>query len=215
MWKSVPKGLCLSSTYYTGRTRKVVRQSFQLLDNPLNPKKGEKDMKQKVSEKIAQLRKDAQLTQQQLAEALNVSSAAVSKWENGISAPDIDTLCTLADYFHVSVDTLLGRAPNRGKVAVFLYDHQGEDICRKVIQKRGGEIAGVVYSIRELETLLASDKTIHRIIQVSLDKVPHQVEDDMDKLRETYSANALMSIVPSSEDVLGPLLERCLDVDPF
>ena len=39
----------------------------------------------------------------------SVSSVAVSKWERGISIPDQDTLCRLADYFKITVDELLGR----------------------------------------------------------------------------------------------------------
>lgn len=48
-------------------------------------------------------------TQEQLAELVGVSSVAVSKWERGISVPEVELLCKLADLFGVSVDELLGR----------------------------------------------------------------------------------------------------------
>jgi len=48
------------------------------------------------------------MTQEQLAEAMNVSAAAVSKWENGQSVPDIAVLTALADYYEVSLDALVG-----------------------------------------------------------------------------------------------------------
>ncbi len=57
--------------------------------------------------RITQYRKSAGLTQEALAEALNVSPQAVSKWENDISCPDIATLPKLSKLLHVSVDTLL------------------------------------------------------------------------------------------------------------
>ena len=61
----------------------------------------------KIGEKIRTLRKAKKLTQEQLADHLNVSSQAVSKWETGLSSPDIDMLPRLAVIFGVSVDELL------------------------------------------------------------------------------------------------------------
>lgn len=193
----------------------MVRYSFQSLDNPLNQEKPEDAMKQKLSEKITQLRREAHLTQQQLAEVLNLSSAAISKWENGISVPDIETLCAMADYFQISMDTLLGRTPRRSRVALFLYNREGEDLCRRIIEERDGQIAGVVYSLEELECLLAGDDSIDRIIRVSLKSPPYTEDQKIDQLRAKFPKNGYMSIVPTSPDVLGSLLERCLDVDPF
>ena len=61
-----------------------------------------------IGKKIMSLRKEAGLTQEQLAEKLGISPQAVSKWENGISCPDISILPMLASLFHVTVDDLLG-----------------------------------------------------------------------------------------------------------
>lgn len=60
-----------------------------------------------VGEKIRACRKARKMTQEQLAEYLNISSQAVSKWETGLSAPDIDMLPRLAVFFGVTVDELL------------------------------------------------------------------------------------------------------------
>ena len=59
--------------------------------------------------KLKELREEAGLTQTELAEKLFISAQSVSKWENGLSEPDIDTLCALADIFKVSIDTLVAR----------------------------------------------------------------------------------------------------------
>ena len=53
------------------------------------------------------LRKLKGLTQAQLAEKLGISAQAVSKWESGLSCPDIMMLVPLADIFGVSTDMLL------------------------------------------------------------------------------------------------------------
>ena len=58
-------------------------------------------------EKIQTLRKNKNLTQEQLAAALYVSRTAVSKWEQGKGYPGIDSLKNLADFFGVTVDELL------------------------------------------------------------------------------------------------------------
>ena len=62
----------------------------------------------------AQIRKhrmDRGLSQQELGELLGISSAAVSKWERGQSAPDVDMLARLADAFGISMDELCGHEP--------------------------------------------------------------------------------------------------------
>lgn len=57
---------------------------------------------------IRALRRQNGLTQEQLAEAMEVSVGAVSKWEQASSMPEIPLLMKLADYFQTSVDALLG-----------------------------------------------------------------------------------------------------------
>lgn len=50
------------------------------------------------------------LTQEQLAYNLSVSSQTISRWENGTTYPDIVMLPIIADYFHISIDMLMGYA---------------------------------------------------------------------------------------------------------
>ncbi|MFQ8988861.1 helix-turn-helix domain-containing protein [Roseburia intestinalis] len=60
-----------------------------------------------ISEKLLNLRKAHNLTQEQLAEQLNVSRQSISKWESGQCIPDADKLKLLSDIFNVSIDFLL------------------------------------------------------------------------------------------------------------
>ena len=64
-------------------------------------------MSQTLGERIANLRKKAGLTQEELAEKLGISPQAVSKWENDISCPDVMSIPDLAKILGVSTDTLL------------------------------------------------------------------------------------------------------------
>lgn len=65
-------------------------------------------MKILIGENIKQLRKANNITQEQLAEALNITCAAVSKWERGDTYPDITLLQPLAYFFGVTLDELMG-----------------------------------------------------------------------------------------------------------
>ena len=60
-----------------------------------------------LPEKLYTLRKKSGLSQEQLAEALNVSRQAISKWEGGSAMPESDKLLALSNYFGVSLDYLL------------------------------------------------------------------------------------------------------------
>lgn len=56
---------------------------------------------------ISELRKERGLTQKQMAEKLNVSDKAVSRWETGKGYPDIETLSAISDEFGVSINEIL------------------------------------------------------------------------------------------------------------
>ena len=62
--------------------------------------------------RLKELRIKRNISQVRLAMDLNISQNTVSRYENGIREADYDMLITLADYFNVSVDYLLGRTDN-------------------------------------------------------------------------------------------------------
>lgn len=63
-------------------------------------------MTQNIGQIIRKLRKERNFTQEELAEQLNISAQAVSKWENGTSLPDISQVVPLASVFGVTTDVL-------------------------------------------------------------------------------------------------------------
>ena len=80
-----------------------------------------------IANNIVYYRKQLELTQSQLAEKINYSDKAISKWERGEGVPDIFILKQLADLFHVTVNDLLSekkkkKAPSfkRNKVIITL-----------------------------------------------------------------------------------------------
>ena len=60
------------------------------------------------NEKLQKLRKEKNLTQEELAEKLFVSRTAISKWESGRGYPSIDSLKVIAKFFQITIDELIG-----------------------------------------------------------------------------------------------------------
>ena len=65
-------------------------------------------MKLSLPANISKLRKEHAMTQEQLAEALGVTFASVSKWERGVATPELNLIAEMADLFEVSIDALIG-----------------------------------------------------------------------------------------------------------
>lgn len=90
--------------------------------------------------RIAEYRKKCGMTQEQLAEYMEVSPQAVSKWENDLSCPDITALPRLADLFCVTIDGLL-RGETKQEVRV-LAPEEKKDIDKMMIRIRVDSVDG-------------------------------------------------------------------------
>ena len=64
-------------------------------------------MNNKFSENLKKIRKDNNLSQEQLADELGVSRQAISKWESAVAYPEMDKIITLCDKFNLNIDDLL------------------------------------------------------------------------------------------------------------
>ena len=83
--------------------------------------------------RLANLRREHNLTQNDIADRLNISAQAVSKWENDLTSPDIDTLIKLSDIFDITVDELLGK---QKKETVYLPVEERKDINKLMLKIR-------------------------------------------------------------------------------
>lgn len=72
-------------------------------------------MNLKLNEKIRDLRKTDSRTQENLADALGVTSQAVSRWEQGLSYPDMELIPAIANYFGITIDELFGYENDRDR----------------------------------------------------------------------------------------------------
>ena len=78
---------------------------------------------------IKTLRKNRNLTQEQMADFFGVSSQAISKWETNISYPDISLLPIIANFFGVSTDELLGYDMSKRDDAIKELQEEADKLC--------------------------------------------------------------------------------------
>ncbi len=88
---------------------------------------------------ICNLRKEKNLTQKQLAEKINVSDKAISRWETGKGFPDVNSLVSLSEFFEVSVNELLaGKRIEEEKLSEIAEKNviQAIEIKEKTVKKK-------------------------------------------------------------------------------
>ena len=114
----------------------------------------------KLEEKISALRKQKGLSQEQLAEKIGVSRQSISKWELGKSAPDLNNIIALSNFFGVSTDYLLKNASAKGEPIkdndeeVGRYWDEDEDEEVVITTKTGTRISLDVWSLATVVFLL-------------------------------------------------------------
>lgn len=85
----------------------------------------------KIGKFIADCRKEAKLTQEQLAEKLYITDRAVSKWERGISLPDVDKMLELCNILGINVNELL----NGEKIDMKEYEKKNEKLLLEMARQ--------------------------------------------------------------------------------
>ena len=96
-----------------------------------------------IGKRIAILRREKELKQDELAEMLNVSPQAISKWENNQTCPDISLLPRLAEIFGVTVDELLTGKKEMQPAVILVPEEYRKDIkdmlLRIVVESADGD----------------------------------------------------------------------------
>ena len=117
---------------------------------------GGKLMNIKTANRLCELRKAHNLSQEELADKLGVSRQAVSKWERSESSPDTDNLIQLAALYNISLDELLN-----GKDAISLIEENSKnnkeikevEISKYIKVTLDGDEAKVIYDDKDVEVL--------------------------------------------------------------
>ena len=118
------------------------------------------------------LRRERQLTQEQLAEALNVSRRTVSRWETGSNLPDLDLLIEMADFYQVDLRDMLNGERKSGKMdeemkdtLLKAADYTSEEKARLLRRMHGLFIAGLLgFALYLALSSLGPDAAPYRVI---------------------------------------------------
>lgn len=131
----------------------------------LNKLRGEK---MNIAYKIKNYRRDKDMTQEELAEYLNVSVSAVSQWESGKTLPDISTVLALANFFGVTLDELFDRTSaekekdmKEYRELAMKYENSGEireelKLWREAVRKYPGDYECLINLAYALEFMVYS-----------------------------------------------------------
>ena len=110
-----------------------------------------------IGDTLANLRKEKELGQKEMASLLNLSVGTISNYENGVHSPDLETLSKLADFFGVTTDYLLGRTEYRCPPEVLNcyvpLDFTAQDIVNTVLSLDKGTQATVVDFVKYMRHL--------------------------------------------------------------
>ena len=116
------------------------------------------------AEKLIALRKGRELTQEQLAEQLNVSRQSVSKWESGQVIPEVEKLLELSKAFDVSIDYLLKPSElDELSVKTQMLEQQQEKLLIRE-QKRTCILKSIMYTVVIYLMLLAVYFVEHSLV---------------------------------------------------
>lgn len=126
-----------------------------------------------LGSKILELRRQKKVTQEELAAELGVTAAAVSKWENGYTLPDILMLCALADFFCVSTDALLGREKEPKYAVIAAQTAELGEKIKALALNHGISIRGIYTTYPEAREHLRNDGIV-KMILISLNDPPSE-----------------------------------------
>lgn len=128
-------------------------------------------------EKLKNLRKTAEMSQEQLAEKLYVSRQAITKWENGTGLPDIENVVAIGALFNESLDNLLSEEKSLLTKHDFLYESRTEydlDEDKRIDFKFKNVHELIVESstAEKIEIILASNKIaqLHQLAKVKIEE---------------------------------------------
>ena len=155
-----------------------------------------------ISMRIRELRKQAKLSQEMMAEKIGVSRQAITKWETGLGVPDIENLVAIADLFKLSLDELMGRDIEHETLAKdYLYESVTEyDIDGKkdfdISFMGANKLKLYAYEGEKVKVILLSDiiADIQNELKTKIDDIKRKIDIDIKRvgnLSETVAKNEL------------------------
>lgn len=149
------------------------------------------------AEKLKSIRKQAGMSQEQLAEKLGVSRQAVTKWETDAGIPDIENIMSISAFFDISIDELLSNERAAQKPAEYLFESITEydiDEPKRYDMKFGGAKRFVLsgYNGEKIHVRLVSNtlSTLQNDFKVKIDDIRKRIDVDVNRRNGVSEATA-------------------------
>lgn len=140
------------------------------------------------AEKLKMIRKQAGMSQEKLAEKLNVSRQAVTKWETDAGIPDIENIMAISTLFNISIDELLGNEKTEKKQTDYFFESVTEydiDEPKHYDMKFGGanKLVFSGYDGEKIRVRLASNtlSTLRSDFKVKIDDIKKRIDVDVNR----------------------------------
>ncbi len=166
------------------------------------------------AEKLKSIRKQAGMSQEQLAEKLGVSRQAVTKWETDAGIPDIENIMAISALFDISIDELLSNERGAKKPTDYLYESITEydiDEPKRYDMKFGGakqfHLSG--YEGEKIRVRLASNtlSTLLSDFKVKIDDIRKRIDVDVNR-RNGVSEAVAKEAVSIFVQIPSPYIEK-------
>lgn len=156
----------------------------------------------KFGKALSTLRKEADMTQNEVADKLNLSRQAVSKYERGESFPDISVLVMIAELFHLTLDQLINYGgPTKGESSILKNVAKGND---DIIAENIADVVNLAPLLKPSVLAKLSHKFAEQGIDIS----------DIVILAEYLNDDTIMKLIESAsfDEVSDELLEKFIPI---
>lgn len=154
----------------------------------------------KFGDFIKELRKEKQLTQKELGEKLNITDKAISKWERGLSFPDIAVLKDLAEFFEIDISELLnGERGKKQEIDIEKAIQEAIENYKNIEEKKKEKVQKVKKRIGVISIIIFVFALILQIVYLIIFK-RHNYEYVIDALE--YIINQIMILSVTSSIIL-------------
>lgn len=167
------------------------------------------------AEKLKSIRRQAGMSQEQLAEKLGVSRQAVTKWETNAGIPDIENIMAISALFHISIDELLSNGRGTKKPTEYLFESITEydiDELKHYDMKFGGAKQFLLsgYEGEKIRVRLTSNtlSTLQNDFKVKIDDIRRRIDVNVNRrngVSETTAKGAVSIFVQIPSSYIGKI----------
>ena len=162
----------------------------------------------KIGTFLKTLRKEKGLTQEQLAEHLNVSNRSVSRWETGTNMPDISLLTEIAEFYDVSIPELIDGERKSAEM-----NEDVKNTAEKMADYAGAEKAAVIKNVRDHSLLGVCALAVLLFLELAVPSGYSRITDILHVYSETLVYVTLILIFMISTGLLHKFEKRQKEIN--